>query len=182
MSEEMLMALLPYFLFPIIAIIGMFAITTLTKEKDLFRVSWDKLAQFVAFLTVVFVMRVLIESFKFDVGLVHGFPRLPPEIGNHKWTFGLVFWEDFFFAVPIYFIMKHCQRKWLRVLSIVTLSILFGLGHAYQGLSGIVITAFLPYFVSYNFGKKYGFGTSMLGHILYDVSTAYMVILLPLLI
>jgi len=170
------------FLFPLIAIIGMVCIQLFNKEeKDLFRVSWDKLAQFTAFLFVLALFRLLQYDYLVGHGLIT-MPRLPEELQFRKYSFGLVFWEDFFFAVPIYFIMKNCKRNWLKYGSIALISILFGLGHAYQGWTGVAITMFAPFFISYRFGKQYGFGTSMLGHIMYDCTTAYLVVLLPYLL
>ena len=151
-----------------------------TKEKDLFRIQFDKLAQFCGFLALLFVFRIYQYIFMIDMGLIKQMPMLPPEISARLWTMGLVFWEDMFFAVPLYFIWKYMNKKWLKISLTVMLSILFGLGHAYQGWSGVAITAFLPYFVSYHFGKKYGFGTSMCGHVLYDFSTMMAVKMLPL--
>jgi len=151
-----------------------------TKEKDMFRISWDKLAQFCAFLAMLFVFRIYQYMFMLNEGLIKRLPEMPPELSGRLWTMGLVFWEDMFFAVPLYFIWKYMNRKWLQISLTVMLSILFGLGHAYQCLQGIAITAFLPYFVSYHFGKKYGFGTSMCGHVLYDFSTMMAVKMLPI--
>lgn len=170
------------FLFPVIAIIGMVWIQLFNKEeKNLFRISWDKLAMFMAFLFALAIFRLM----QFDYLLSHGLmkmPHLPEELRYHKYALGLVFWEDFFFAVPIYFIMKNCKRNWLKYSSIAIISLLFGLGHAYQGWSGIAITMFLPYFVSYRYGKEYGFGTVMVGHVMYDITTAYLIVLLPYLL
>jgi hypothetical protein len=157
-------------------------IINFTREKEIMRISWDKLAQFVAFLVVLFVIRLMIYDFQYSSGTMTQLPTIPPEIAGNKWTLGLVFWEDMFFAVPLYFIWKYMSRKWLQVTLTVIISALFGLGHFYQGWFGVAITSLLPYFVSYHFGKKYGFGTCMLGHILYDVSTVYLILMLPYLL
>lgn len=60
----------------------------------------------------------------------------------------------------------------------VALSINFALGHAYQGVGGVLITMLYPYFISYRYGKKVGFGTVMICHILYDFITFYTVFLM----
>jgi hypothetical protein len=151
-----------------------------TKEKETFRISWDKLAQFCGFLAILTVFRIYQYIFMLDMGLMKRLPMIPAEISGHMWTLGLVFWEDMFFAVPLYFIWKYMSRKWLQISLTVILSVLFGLGHAYQGWQGVAITMFLPYFVSYHFGKKYGFGTSMCGHVLYDFATVMAVQMLPI--
>ena len=150
-----------------------------TQHRDLFRISWDKLAAFCGFLAVLFAFRILQYTFLLDMGLIDKLPTLHPQIAKSMWTLGMVFWEDMFFAVPLYFIWKYMDRKWLQLGLTVALSVLFGLGHAYQGMQAVVITMFLPYFVSYHFGKKYGFGTSMCGHVLYDFSTVMAIQMLP---
>lgn len=167
---------------PVIAILGMVVARFSKTEKELFKISWDKVAQFIAFLVCIFVFRLLKIQFMLSTGLINQLPQLSPEQNMNKWTMGLVFWEDFFFAVPIYFMMKYMKTKWLRVTLIMALSILFGLGHMYEGWSACFVLAFMPYFVTYNYGKKYGFGTTMLCHILYDMSTIMIIRLLPYLL
>jgi membrane protease YdiL (CAAX protease family) len=170
------------FIFPIIAIIGMSAIVLFNKEeKDLFKISWDKLAMFLAFLFVLSLFRILRADYLVSHGLA-----APPQTGGRfyfpLYTLGLVFWEDFFFAIPIYFIMKKCKRNWLKVISIILISALFGLGHLYQGWEAVVALAFAPYFITYHYGKKYGFGTTMIAHIMYDCATIITFKLLPYLL
>lgn len=165
-------------LLPIFAIIGMIYISNFTSEKDLFRVSWDKLAQFMAFLGFIFVLRLLREDFFVSNGLA---PVPLPPVGE-MWTLGLVFWEDFFFAIPIYYICKHMKNKWFKFVLILLISTIFGLGHIYQGWGAAFVLALMPYFVTYHYGKKYGFGTTMIGHIMYDVSTIMLAKLLPFLL
>ena len=178
---DKILAFLPLLL-PVIAILGIILIPRFTSEKELFKISWDKLAQFVAFLMCLSVFRLLQYDFMLSMGIIKSIPQAPPEITGQMWTLGLVFWEDFFFAVPIYFMMKYMKNKWLRVALIVALSIVFGLGHMYQGWQACVLLAFMPYFVTYNYGKKFGFGTTMLAHILYDVFTLSLVKILPYLL
>ena len=160
----------------------MMIIINFTKERDSMRITWDKLAQFVAFLVMVAVFRLLYYQYQFDTGAMQFLPTLPPEIGNNKWTLGLVFWEDMFFGFPIYLAFKYLKQKWLAILITVVLSVFFGLGHEYQGMYAVALTALAPYFVSNYFGSKYGFGTAMCGHVLYDVSTVYLIQLLPYLL
>ena len=166
---------------PVIAIVAMIVIR-FTKDKDIIRISWDKLTQFMVFLVILAMFRLLQYQFLLDSGVMQSIPTIPPMIDMQKWTLGLVFWEDMFFAVPIFYIWKYMNRTWLQILLTVLISVVFGYGHAYQGTSGIVMASFLPYFVSYRFGKKYGFGTCMLGHIMYDVSSVYLIKLLPYLL
>lgn len=170
------------FLFPAIAVLGMLIIPRINKaEKDLFKVSWPQMAQWSAFLLALAIFRIMQMDYMIEHGLM-AFPRTPPAFASGLYHLGLVFWEDFFFAIPIYFIMKKCERRWLRILSISLISLLFGLGHGYQGLHAIVLMTFMPYFVTYHYGKKYGFGTTMLAHVMYDCTTLFTIKLLPYLL
>lgn len=166
---------------PLLAVFAIIAIR-FTKDKEIMRVSWDKLAQFMAFLCVIAMIRLLGYQFLLDSGSLESLPRLPEIIDMQKWTLGLVFWEDMFFAVPMYYIWKYMKTKWIQIALTVALSAVFGLGHLYQGWFAVVFLSFMPYFVSYRYGKKYGFGTCMLGHIAYDVSTVYLIKMLPYLL
>lgn len=141
-------------------------------DKNTVRVQWDSLAKFIAFLCVVFVLRISMISASGDL------PLNPAELANRpSWPFALVFWEDAFYVLPLMFMDKF---KWLKKWFIwwpvaIALSVHFGLGHAYQGNTAIFITAIYPIFISYRYAKKVGMGTVMLGHILYDFSTFWMV-------
>lgn len=151
-----------------------------TKEKEIVRVTWSKVAEFCGFLALLFVIRICFFDFALASGLMNALPVPPPEIS--LWRLALVFWEDTFFGIPIYFANKYIKNKWIFGAFVVVLSLLFGSGHAYQGLSGVIITSFLPYFICYKYGSKYGFGTTMISHILYDFSTIAAVKLAPYLI
>lgn len=175
---ERYLPLIIYFLPQIITIIGM-TIINFTKEKETMRIEWDKVAQFCGFLAMLFVFRVCSESFLVDAGLSTGNVGLPIEISQNLWSIGLVFWEDFFFAVPIYFMMKYMKRRWLAIAITIALSALFASGHMYEGPRAVFVTFFLPYFVTYQYGKKYGFGTTMCCHVLYDFSTILVAKMIP---
>ena len=144
------------------------------------RVDWDKMGSITAFIVMLTVMRLLLHQFDYNTG--HPLPELPDQVRYSMWTFGLVFWEDMFFGVPIYFLLKYMKNRKVAWAIIVALSALFGMGHLYQGPMAAFALSFAPYFISYQIGRRYGFGTSMCAHILYDTSTAYLVKLLPYLI
>lgn len=167
------------------AIIGIIGLR-FTKEKAVVRVSWDKVAQFCGFLFLLTVIRVSYYDFLLQSATLRTLPTIPPVIMANKWTLLLVFWEDFFFGIPLYYIHKLAEKykyfkimKWPLTIMIVSL---FGLGHAYQGPYGMTMNAFLLYFVCLRFGRLYGFGTTMICHILYDAATVYSIILLPYLL
>lgn len=85
-----------------------------------------------------------------------------------------VSWEDACHGLPLVLIerftnkLKYGKLLLLPAIALVTAS--FGLGHVYQGLGA---AAALSLYVPYTFwaGKKYGFGTVMICHVLYDLAT-----------
>jgi hypothetical protein len=170
-----------FFTFIGMAIVAMVAISY-TKEKEIIRVSWNKVAEFLTFLTVLSIVRLAMFSFMLDMGLMKELPQVPIEILSSKWTLALVFWEDMFFGLPLYFIHKYMKNKWLKWTLTFLISALFGLGHMYQGLFAVLLLSLYPYFLSKKYGEKHGFGTVMMCHILYDNMTVYMIMLLPYLL
>ena len=119
------------------------------------------------------------------MGEINTFPTLPMEIETSKWTLALVFWEDVFFGMPLYFIHKYMNdgfAKYVKWTLTIMISLLFGLGHAYQGLFAVALTSLYPYFISKKYGERHGFGTVAICHIIYDNMTVYMIALLPYLL
>mgnify|MGYP000892806728 CR=1 FL=1 len=150
-----------------------------TKEKDITRIEWSAVSQFIGFMIVVTVLRTWVVDFLMQAKIIEFLPTIPYEIASHKWTFGLVFWEDVFFGIPLYFIGKHVKNKWTKFSLAVIITILFAMGHGYQGWSGILFASLYPWFISKSYGEKYGFGTVMICHIMYDSFTCLWLIVLP---
>lgn len=99
--------------------------------------------------------------------LVGRFPPLPP-VG-----FGslfMVWWEDMLFGVLLIYYAEMFLPRWLFVPVVVLSSLWFGAGHLYQGWFVALLLSLYPYFISYKFGKKYGFGTVMVAHVVYDLA------------
>lgn len=77
----------------------------------------------------------------------------------------LVGWEDLVFSlIPIYYAQKYLNPKISTIIAIVA-SLLFALGHTYQGYLWAFVTAFYPFYFSYKYGKKNGYGTVMALHV-----------------
>lgn len=170
--------------FLIISIIAMIVLR-FTKHKEIIRISWDKVAQFCGFLMLLSFVRIASYDFMFQTGVIENFPSVYPEVMAIKWAMVLVFWEDVFFGIPLYFIHKYMDGpkiKYLKWILTIVISALFGSLHAYQGIIGIIATSLVPYFLFYRYGKRHGFGTTMVCHILYDNVTVYTIILLPYLL
>ena len=165
-------------LFPLAIVLMIF---TRWRDKQLMRLDWGSVAKFLAFMTFLTVFRISANSFLSDMaGLSPA--TLPIElIYLPVWHFFLVWWEDAIFALPIYWLLKKC-KKWIAIPLIIALSLYFGYGHLYQGWFAVGLLSIYPYFISYRYGKRVGFGTVMVCHVLYDFITFYTAILMPSLV
>jgi hypothetical protein len=157
-----------------------------TKEKEAVRVSWNKVAEFIAFMVILSILRVAFYDFMLEMGMISKFPTIPAQIAMSRWTLALVFWEDAMFGLSLYFIHKYMKAgkimtplKWILTIAI---SALFASGHSYQGLFGVAVTSLYPYFISKKYGELHGFGTVMCCHIIYDNFTVYTLVMLPYLL
>ena len=141
-------------------------LTLSLKKSPLVRFDWSKVSQFVGFMVLVEFIRM---------GLMDGDPNFKVEpddplmgLSTNIW----VFWEDSFFAMPIYFLKDHLKlHKSIWIPVAVGLSLLFASLHINQGYVWAAIVGIYPFFISYRFGKVNGFGTVMACHIIYDVAT-----------
>lgn len=142
-------------------------------QEQLIRVEWDNVAKFSGLLLLAAALRFSIMS------LTPQEPSITPGFENVI----MVFWEDAFFSLfCIYFIkdyLKLSKKFWLPIA--IASGFVFGIGHLYQGLLVASIISFAPFFISYRFGKKFGWGTMMICHILYDFTTLLTVKLFALL-
>lgn len=149
-------------------------------DRDLLRIQWNSVASFCGFMTFVTLLRICWFDFQIRTG--SSYPAMPAEIYQSGiWSLGLVFWEDAFYAIPIYYAHKHL-KSWPAWGLTIALSLMFASGHTYQGYFVASLTAFYPYFISNRFGAVVGFGTVMACHIIYDMLTFLVVHLSPILI
>ena len=80
-----------------------------------------------------------------------------------------VWWEDIIYVLPFLVISKLLGDKWKWVIPMmIPSSIVFALGHLYQGPMGLV--TFIFPFLSLLAARKYGFITSVAMHLVYDFS------------
>ena len=138
--------------------------------RDDVRIEWGSIAKFLAFMSLVTVIRIATADFVNSSG--HGIPSAKGLSQIKLWSLILVFWEDAFFVLPIVYLRKRFNW-WVCALPAAALTVYFGFGHAYQGTAAIYITALYPMLVSYRYGIKVGFGTIMICHILYDFITVF---------
>lgn len=143
----------------------------LWKDKSVMRIDFNILKNFMALMVLLTFFRLFLFSVVNEFGF--RITDINQGIGQIEfWRFGLVFWEDAFFALPIYYMIdkwKWSQYIYLPIIAV--LSICFGLGHMYQFEAAYFATLIIPYGVFYKFGKRYGFGTTMICHILFDMIT-----------
>lgn len=149
-----------------------FLIIASVKDKYTVRIEWDSVAKFLSFMAVITCFRLGIHDLITEMGVGEGIiPQGEKIMANvSAYKFLIVFWEDAFFGLPIYYFTKKFKKKvWIPL--VVILSGLFGLGHLYQGIQFAILSAIYPYFISYRYGRKHGFGTVMICHTLYDFIT-----------
>ena len=147
--------LIPYFLGAVICLV------IYNTNKDLLKVKLDSVSKFLTFMVFVVAYKLTVISF---------FNTPVSDAPFPFWSLSMVWWEDAVFAIPIYFISQSIRlNKLLKFSLILLISLLFGVGHAYQGIVGILVTSLYPYFISVRYGKVHGFGTVMVCHIIYDM-------------
>lgn len=141
-----------------------------TRSKDLIRVDKKALKNWLNFLVNISMIRILLATI-----FHHKFAEMTKDVVSIPWPLTLtVFWEDACHGLPLVLIQRFLgTSKWTwPIHAILTLLVMFefGLGHVYQGVpAAIMLSFYIP--VSMHLGKKYGFGTVMVGHTLYDLFT-----------
>jgi hypothetical protein len=157
-------------------------ILTLCIDSKAMRIDWGVIAKFMAFMGIVACLLICRTSLFLELGWIDS-PYDPIAGRLNHWSLGMVFWEDAFYVLPIYLFRKYLTNRWyLWVPLAAGLSLHFGWGHGYQGNWAIAITALYPFFISYRYGLRVGFGTVMICHILYDHVLVYLNKLMPILL
>ena len=142
------------------------------KDREVLRFDFKAVQTFITLMILLTFVRFTLFSFGFDmfqiniIDINQGFSSIP------FWRLATVFWEDAFFAIPIYYMKdrwKWSEYIWLPITA--ALSIYFAQAHMYQFEMAYFATLIVPYLIFYRYGKKYGFGTSMTCHILFDMFT-----------
>jgi len=159
----------------------LFIVLVYFVDRKTVRFDINIVGKFLTFMTIVTFLRIAIMSYQVYAG-GGGFDTSVLSRINF-WEFTFVFWEDAVFAMSIYYIKDVFKApKWVWIPFVVLLSVLFGIGHSYQGTLAAVITLFVPYYVFYKYGARHGFGTTMVCHVLYDMITYATVKLAPYII
>ena len=90
----------------------------------------------------------------------------------------LVWLEDLAFAAPIYLFKQYISKnKWFWIPIAIGFSLFFASQHVYLGYSWALVTILYPYLISCKYSLRFGFGTVMMCHVLYDFITYYTTVL-----
>jgi hypothetical protein len=148
-------------------------------DRSVVRINWSALSKFLVFMVMVTFVRFGIMDAQVKLGGTV-LPPIPRQID--LWSLLLVYWEDCIYAIPLYYLAKWLKGRWKILWWAAALfsSYHFAIGHVYLGSPlWTAITFFYPVFISYRYGIRYGFGTVMLAHIMYDMFTVITVKLAP---
>jgi len=168
--KEMALNMYPYWLLGL----GMIFCTIKAGFKDLIRVEKAAVIKFLQFMGLITVFRVVLFT------LFPGIQDfLPGDVGSMVDTIplgatGFVFWEDMVHTLPLLILFSYLNdSKIANAIRMVLTGIVmfaFGMGHTYQGyLAAFVLSFYIPY--SLKLGEKYGLGTVMVCHTLFDFIT-----------
>lgn len=143
-------------------ILGAALILVIVYIFDRERLQFDVTA-FKAFLKILFIGSAISVVLNTLLG------RIPPQPFSDFSSLLFVWWEDILFILLPLFYGKKYLPHWAFVIVAVLTSAVFGLGHLYQGWLAAVLLSAYPYFISYHYGKKHGFGTVMVAHVVFDI-------------
>ena len=141
-------------------------LTLFLRQSKIIRTDWNKVGAFVGFVVFVEFMRMGFMDADSSFRVVKDYP------GTGMKDMMLVFWEDMFFVMPIYFVKDYLKsHKYVWIPVAVVMSLVFGSLHVYQGYVAAAVLSIYPFFISYRYGIKNGFGTVMVCHIIFDFVT-----------
>ncbi len=138
--------------------VAMFTAVLLFDRKKL-EIQLDNVAKFLAAMTILTFIKICIWNGQ----------MVPPNpYGISMQNFLFVFLEDAFFVMIPFYLCKKIDSKILKFLIWTFFSVSFGMGHIYQGITAVFITALYPYFISNRYAQRTSFGTVMVCHFLWD--------------
>lgn len=156
-------------------VIMLYAAFKMGHKKEI-RVEWPAIGEWIRFLLLITVYRYAV------ITLAQMLPGADEMVKNQMSAVTqipiagtlFVFWEDACHGLLLLLLKLHLQeKKWFKFLYYPVyawLAITFAAGHLYQGIfAGLLMLAYIP--VTTKLANKYGFGTVMIGHTLYDLST-----------
>ncbi len=159
----------------LLGVIMMF-LTLNSRHKKLLRINTKAVFKFVKILVAVCILRFVFLKLSLTPDAIESLRATSDMI-----PIGAIFavpWEDACHALPLVLLALVCRKKkWYPVIGKLLLGIVmiaFGAGHLYQGLvPAMLLSLYIP--ATMKLGIKYGFGTIMISHIMYDLSTLLMI-------
>jgi hypothetical protein len=131
------------------------------NDRGQYKVDLIWSAKFIAFMFVIFFIRLASMTGKYT--------SVDPSLSFS--SFLSVPLEDMFFVMIPFYISKKISKNTGKVMVWLFFSVLFSIGHLYQGITAALITASYPYFISNRFAAKTSFLNVMICHFLYDSFT-----------
>jgi hypothetical protein len=152
--------------------LAMIYFTWQSEYRSILKVDFKAILKFSKTLLVIAVLRFFALKFLWPQAMVDA-ARATAHFIPWQAVLG-TFWEDACHSMPLVLagLMwgTHKWYPWLSRLALVVVALSFGSGHIYQGIwPAMAISFYIP--VAMRLGKQYGFGTVMICHILYDLST-----------
>lgn len=170
--KTMAMNLFPFW---ILGLVMVFA-TISAGYKDLLRVEPKAVGKWLKLMGTVTLFRIVMFKLSMLSSTLgpHLKESLQPIMGIPWQGTLFVFWEDAVHGLPIILLGMLINQKWYSKVAyyglMALIMISFGLGHTYQGnFAAMMLSLYIPFTV--NAGKKYGVGTVMACHTIYDLTT-----------
>lgn len=145
-----------------------------SEYKDLVAIKWPKVRRWIYIVSIITIIRFLTMKFTMSGDQIEAM------IKQIEWLpVGMIFltpWEDLVHTVPIAITERFVGKKWswIKYPLIGLAMVAFGSGHLYQGaLAACLLSLYVP--ITLHLGKKHGFGTVMLGHVIYDLATVSLI-------
>lgn len=168
--QEIILRMYPYWF------LGLFMLyyTYNSKHRDLLRVDFKAVGKWTVFVCLLGLWRYFaLKYLPMPGAITHGLQG----VLLIPWQMTLtVFWEDMCHGVPLVLLERFLSKKkikhskWIMRLSTLVVMCSFGLGHLYQGMiAALMLSLYIPY--SIKIGKEKGFGTVMICHTLFDLTT-----------
>lgn len=166
--QEFALNMWPMWLFGIFII----CVVKNSVHKDLLQINYNGIKIFLFLLAILTLYRFLVIDFFSTKEYIYS---IRSSVYFLPWQGSLfVFWEDACHTLPLAIFSRIFNKgffyKMLYFIFILIVMLSFGLGHLYEGIiSAICLCFYIP--ITLKLGKKYGFGTIMICHILYDLTT-----------
>lgn len=169
--KDMFLMMWPNYLLGIL----MFVAIYFSDYRHILRINFPTLLRWSAFLFAAATVKFLLIKYLMSNEQIQNISNTASIIPFPSLL--LVGWEDLTYVVPLFIVCDLLKKvpnpifnRILETVIFLAFYISFVSGHLYQGLpSALFIGSYI--LVSLNLGTKHGFGTMMIAHSLFDIST-----------